>query len=148
MSRNEAEIALSTEPLPHIPKAKDEQLSLFAAEGMAKVQKQETQWRKEVLDPVLKKKPYWKKDFTTVSGMEVNPLATPLTIAEQDFNEIANPGEFPYTRGIHPTGYRGRLWTMRQFAGFGTAKQTNERFKYLLAQGQTGLSTAFHLPTL
>jgi methylmalonyl-CoA mutase N-terminal domain/subunit len=148
MSRNEAEIALPTETLPHIPKANDEQLSLFAPEGMGKVQKQETQWRKEVLDPVLKKKPYWKKDFTTVSGMEVNPLATPLTIAEQDFNEIAYPGEFPYTRGIHPTGYRGRLWTMRQFAGFGTAKQTNERFKYLLAQGQTGLSTAFHLPTL
>ncbi|HYK04188.1 MAG TPA: methylmalonyl-CoA mutase family protein [Thermoanaerobaculia bacterium] len=121
---------------------------MFAPESVGKVRKQETQWRKEVLDPVLKKKPYWKKDYTTVSGMEVNPLATPLTIAEQDFNEIANPGEFPYTRGIHPTGYRGRLWTMRQFAGFGTAKQTNERFKYLLAQGQTGLSTAFHLPTL
>jgi methylmalonyl-CoA mutase N-terminal domain/subunit len=148
MSRNEAEIAPSTEALPHIPKAKEEQLPLFAPEAMGKVQKQETQWRKEVLDPVLKKKAYWKKDYTTVSGMEVNPLATPLTIAEQDFNEIANPGEFPYTRGIHPTGYRGRLWTMRQFAGFGTAKQTNERFKYLLAQGQTGLSTAFHLPTL
>jgi methylmalonyl-CoA mutase N-terminal domain/subunit len=148
MSRNEAEITPSTEVLPLIPKAKDEQLSLFAPEGLGKVQKQDTQWRKEVLDPVLKKKPYWKKDYTTVSGMEVNPLATPLTIAEQDFNEIAYPGEFPYTRGIHPTGYRGRLWTMRQFAGFGTAKQTNERFKYLLAQGQTGLSTAFHLPTL
>jgi methylmalonyl-CoA mutase, N-terminal domain len=148
MSRNEAEIALPTETLPHIPRANDEQLSLFAPEAMGKVQKQETQWRKEVLDPVLKKKPFWKKDFTTVSGMDVNPLATPVTIAGQDFNEIANPGEFPYTRGIHPTGYRGRLWTMRQFAGFGTAKQTNERFKYLLAQGQTGLSTAFHLPTL
>src|SRR3954447_9112233 len=80
--------------------------------------------------------------------MDTNPLASPLSIADQDFHEIAYPGEFPYTRGIHPTGYRGRLWTMRQFAGFGTAKQTNERFKYLLAHGQTGLSTAFHLPTL
>jgi methylmalonyl-CoA mutase N-terminal domain/subunit len=148
MSRNEAEIARSTENLPLIPKAQDEQLSLFAAEGLGKVQKQEARWRKEVLDPVLKKKPYWKKDYTTVSSMDVNPLATPLSIAEQDFNEIAYPGEFPYTRGIHPTGYRGRLWTMRQFAGFGTARQTNERFKYLLSQGQTGLSTAFHLPTL
>jgi methylmalonyl-CoA mutase N-terminal domain/subunit len=148
MSRNEAEIARSTETLPLIPKAQDEQLSLFAAEGLGKVQKQEARWRKEVLDPVLKKKPYWKKDYTTVSSMDVNPLATPLSIAEQDFNEIAYPGEFPYTRGIHPTGYRGRLWTMRQFAGFGTARQTNERFKYLLSQGQTGLSTAFHLPTL
>jgi methylmalonyl-CoA mutase N-terminal domain/subunit len=90
----------------------------------------------------------WKKDFTTVSGMDTNPMATPLSVANQDFHEIGYPGEFPYTRGIHPSGYRGRLWTMRQFAGFGTAKQTNERFKYLLAHGQTGLSTAFHLPTL
>ncbi|HET8797275.1 MAG TPA: methylmalonyl-CoA mutase family protein, partial [Thermoanaerobaculia bacterium] len=108
----------------------------------------EARWRRDVLGPVLNRKPYWKKDYTTVSGMEMNPLATPLSIAGQDFHEIAYPGEFPYTRGIHPTGYRGRLWTMRQFAGFGTAKQTNERFKYLLTQGQTGLSTAFHLPTL
>src|SRR2546428_11764657 len=91
----------------------------------------------------------WKKDFTTVSGMEVNPLATPADIADVNFErDIAFPGEFPFTRGIHPTGYRGRLWTMRQFAGFGTAKQTNERFHYLLEHGQTGLSTAFHLPTL
>src|SRR5207237_8144250 len=89
-----------------------------------------------------------KKDVTTISGMEVNPMATPLSIADDDFREIAYPGEFPYTRGIHPTGYRGRLWTMRQFAGFGSARQTNERFHYLLDHGQTGLSTAFHLPTL
>jgi methylmalonyl-CoA mutase, N-terminal domain len=149
MSRNEAEIArATTETLPQIPKAKDEQLNLFSSESLRDVQQQEKQWRKDVLDPVLNKKPYWKKDYTTVSSMDINPLATPLTIADQDFHEIAYPGEFPYTRGIHPTGYRGRLWTMRQFAGFGTAKQTNERFKYLLSQGQTGLSTAFHLPTL
>jgi methylmalonyl-CoA mutase N-terminal domain/subunit len=81
-----------------------------------------------VLDPVLAKKPFWKKDYTTVSGMEVNPLATPLSVADDDFHEITYPGQFPYTRGIHPTGYRGRLWTMRQFAGFG-AQQTNERFR-------------------
>ncbi|HEY2325599.1 MAG TPA: methylmalonyl-CoA mutase family protein [Thermoanaerobaculia bacterium] len=104
---------------------------------------------KAVVSPEAAKKAPWKKDFTTVSGMEVNPLATPDDIASLDFDrEVALPGEFPYTRGIHPTGYRGRLWTMRQFAGFGTAKQTNERFKYLLSHGQTGLSTAFHLPTL
>jgi methylmalonyl-CoA mutase N-terminal domain/subunit len=149
MSRNEAEIAgFTPETLPQIPKAKDEQLNLFAPDALKDVQQQEKEWRKNVLQPVLNKKPYWKKDYTTVSSMEVNPLATPLTVADQDFHEIAYPGEFPYTRGIHPTGYRGRLWTMRQFAGFGTAKQTNERFKYLLSQGQTGLSTAFHLPTL
>ncbi len=100
-------------------------------------------------DPLAAKKAPWKSDFTTVSAMDVNPLATPSDVAELDFErDLAFPGQFPYTRGIHPTGYRGKLWTMRQFAGFGTAAQTNERFKYLLSQGQTGLSTAFHLPTL
>jgi methylmalonyl-CoA mutase N-terminal domain/subunit len=148
MSRIESEISRETTAVPHVPKAQEEQLSLFSSDALKTVQKEEAQWREKVLGPVLQKKPYWKKDYTTVSSMDMNPLATPLSIAEQDFREIAYPGEFPYTRGIHPTGYRGRLWTMRQFAGFGTARQTNERFKYLLTQGQTGLSTAFHLPTL
>src|SRR5688572_3851279 len=149
MSRNETDLRSNAAAvLPQSSKARDEQLSLFSRETVASIQKEESAWRRDVLGPVLKKKPYWKNDYTTVSAMEVNPLATPLSTADQDFHEIAYPGEFPYTRGIHPTGYRGRLWTMRQFAGFGTAKQTNERFKYLLAQGQTGLSTAFHLPTL
>ncbi|HXO20798.1 MAG TPA: methylmalonyl-CoA mutase family protein, partial [Thermoanaerobaculia bacterium] len=95
------------------------------------------------------KAPFWKRDFTTVSGLEVPLLVTPEQVADLDpRREIGIPGEFPYTRGIHPTGYRGKLWTMRQFAGFGTAADTNQRFKYLLAQGQTGLSVAFHLPTL
>jgi len=147
MSRNEAEIRTATAPAPP-PHAAEEQLNLFSADAIAEVRKEETQWRRDVLDPVLAKKPYWKKDFTTVSGMDVNPMATPLSVADQDFHEVAYPGQFPYTRGIHPTGYRGRLWTMRQFAGFGTAEHTNERFKYLLSQGQTGLSVAFHLPTL
>ncbi|MFP5284217.1 MAG: methylmalonyl-CoA mutase, partial [Thermoanaerobaculia bacterium] len=93
--------------------------------------------------------PAWKKDFTTVSGMEVPHLVTPEQTAGIDpLRQVGIPGEFPYTRGIHPTGYRGKLWTMRQFAGFGTAADTNQRFKYLLSQGQTGLSVAFHLPTL
>jgi methylmalonyl-CoA mutase N-terminal domain/subunit len=93
--------------------------------------------------------PYWKKDWTTVSGMEVPHLVTPEEVAGIDPpTAIGVPGEYPFTRGIHPTGYRGKLWTMRQFAGFGTAADTNQRFKYLLAQGQTGLSVAFHLPTL
>ncbi|MEO6193027.1 MAG: methylmalonyl-CoA mutase family protein [Thermoanaerobaculia bacterium] len=95
------------------------------------------------------KAPFWKEDFTTVSGMEVPHLVTPEQVADVDpLKTIGIPGEFPYTRGIHPTGYRGKLWTMRQFAGFGTAADTNQRFKYLLSQGQTGLSVAFHLPTL
>jgi methylmalonyl-CoA mutase N-terminal domain/subunit len=151
MSRNEAPAAstATVSPQPTLPpQAADQQLSLFAADAVEQVRAEEAKWRSEVLEPVVSKKPYWKKDFTTVSGMEVNPMATPLSVADQDFHEVAYPGQFPYTRGIHPTGYRGRLWTMRQFAGFGTAAQTNERFKYLLSQGQTGLSVAFHLPTL
>ena len=148
MSRHEADIRTTPTKAPTPIPASVEQLQLFSADAMRVVQKEEAQWRKEVLEPVLDKKPYWKKDFTTVSGMDVNPLATPASVAQQDFHEVAYPGQFPYTRGIHPTGYRGRLWTMRQFAGFGTAEHTNERFKYLLSQGQTGLSVAFHLPTL
>ncbi|HEX6087916.1 MAG TPA: methylmalonyl-CoA mutase family protein [Thermoanaerobaculia bacterium] len=149
MSRNETDVrSTAAAVLPQPPQSREEQLPLFSKDALGTVQKEETRWRRDVLEPVLKKKPFWKSDYTTVSGMDVNPMATPLSVADQDFHEIAYPGEFPYTRGIHPTGYRGRLWTMRQFAGFGTAKQTNERFKYLLSQGQTGLSTAFHLPTL
>src|SRR6266568_3031103 len=77
---------------------------------------------------MLAAKPPWKKDFTTVSGAQVNPLAGPDTIAAFDpERDLSWPGEYPFTRGVHPTGYRGKLWTMRQFAGYGTAKQTNER---------------------
>ncbi len=87
--------------------------------------------------------------FTTVSGEPVGLLYTPDDVKEINYlSEIGFPGEFPYTRGVHQTGYRGKLWTMRQFAGFGTPEDTNQRFKYLLEHGQTGLSTAFDLPTL
>lgn len=87
--------------------------------------------------------------FTTVSGEKINPLYTPEDMNTNNFiDEINFPGEFPFTRGIHPTGYRGKIWTMRQFAGFGSPEDTNERFKYLLKNGQTGLSVAFDLPTL
>jgi methylmalonyl-CoA mutase N-terminal domain/subunit len=106
-------------------------------------------WEQETLEPVLKKRPERKKRFETVSLDEVKGLYTPADAAGIDFErDIAFPGEFPYTRGIHPTGYRGKLWTMRQFAGFGTPEETNARFKYLLAHGQTGLSVAYDLPTL
>ena len=87
--------------------------------------------------------------FTSVSGEEVKPLYTPDDVKDLDYMRDLNfPGEYPYTRGIHANQYRGRLWTMRQFAGFGTPEDTNQRFKYLLANGQTGLSVAFDLPTL
>jgi methylmalonyl-CoA mutase N-terminal domain/subunit len=84
----------------------------------------------------------------TNSEKEVHPVYTPLDAAETDAAALGMPGVYPYTRGIHPTGYRGRLWTMRQFAGFGSARDTNERYKFLLAHGQTGLSVAFDFPTL
>jgi methylmalonyl-CoA mutase N-terminal domain/subunit len=84
----------------------------------------------------------------TNSSREVEPLYTRLDVAHEDPARLGLPGAYPYTRGIHPTGYRGKLWTMRQFAGFGSARDTNERFKFLLAHGQTGLSTAFDFPTL
>ena len=87
--------------------------------------------------------------FTTVSSAPIEMLYGPDDIRQVNFlNDIGYPGEFPYTRGIHPTGYRGKLWTMRQFAGFGTPEDTNERYHYLLEHGQTGLSVAFDLPTL
>jgi methylmalonyl-CoA mutase N-terminal domain/subunit len=86
--------------------------------------------------------------FSTVSDMEVDPLYTADDLSPDATARIGFPGEFPYTRGVYPSMYRGRLWTMRQFAGFGTAEDTNARFRFLLAQGQTGLSTAFDMPTL
>jgi methylmalonyl-CoA mutase N-terminal domain/subunit len=105
-------------------------------------------WEKSVAESFAKK-PRWKRDFTTVSGAPVDPLAGPDTLAGFDpERDLGWPGEYPYTRGVQPTMYRGKLWTMRQFAGYGTARQTNQRFHYLLDHGQTGLSTAFHLPTL
>src|SRR5437870_6609006 len=90
-----------------------------------------------------------RRSFTTISGRPINQLYTPDDIASLDYErDLADPGEFPYTRGIHPSGYRGRLWTMRQFAGFGTPEATNQRYKQLLKAGGTGLSVAFDLPTL
>src|SRR5258705_3707088 len=87
--------------------------------------------------------------FTTISGRSINELYTPADIVSLDYGrDLADPGGFPYTRGIHPTGYRGKLWTMRQFAGFGTPEDTNARYKQLLKARRNGLSLAFDLPTL
>ena len=106
-------------------------------------------WERETLEPALKKHPEKQKRFESVSLEEVDRLYTPADTAPLDFSrDISFPGEFPYTRGIHPTGYRGKIWTMRQFAGFSTPEETNSRFRYLLEQGQTGLSVAYDLPTL
>jgi methylmalonyl-CoA mutase, N-terminal domain len=107
------------------------------------------QWEKNTLNPALQKSAERQKQFTTVSGYPIRRLYTEADLEGWDsVRDLSFPGEPPYTRGIHATMHRGRMWTMRQFAGFGTAEDTNERFRYLLAQGQTGLSTAFDLPTL
>ena len=106
-------------------------------------------WLHETLEPALKKSPERAAHFTTISGREIDRLYTAEDVEGIDgATDIGQPGEFPYTRGIHATGYRGRLWTMRQFAGFGTPEETNARYKTLLAAGGTGLSVAFDLPTL
>src|SRR5512133_3229303 len=106
-------------------------------------------WEQEVLEPALKKAPERAASFTTVSGRPIARLYTPDDIASLDYcRDLNDPGQFPYTRGIHATGYRGKVWTMRQFAGFGTPEETNQRYKELLRAGGTGLSVAFDLPTL
>ena len=105
------------------------------------------EWELKVRDAIAKH-PERKERFETPSGLEVKRLYTPLDFHEEDYLEkLGFPGEYPFTRGVYTTMYRGRLWTMRQYAGFGTAEETNRRFKYLLSQGQTGLSVAFDLPT-
>ncbi len=108
-------------------------------------------WYKQTFNPVIAKHPERDAAFITASSTPVEALYTREDLADRNLSydtDIGYPGEFPYTRGVHPTGYRGKLWTMRQFAGFGTAEDSNERYLRLLELGQTGLSVAFHHPTL
>ncbi|GAB6887529.1 methylmalonyl-CoA mutase family protein [Desulfothermus okinawensis JCM 13304] len=105
------------------------------------------EWEEKVLSKVLARFPERKKEFKTVGGLELPRLALPREIDDEYLEKLGFPGQYPYTRGVQPTMYRSRLWTMRQYAGFATAKETNERYRYLLEQGQTGLSVAFDLPT-
>src|SRR5216117_3467560 len=103
------------------------------------------EWKRELYDATPERK---GELFSTISGIENEPLYTPETVEIGYDRDLGYPGVYPFTRGVYPSMYRGRLWTMRQFAGFGTAEETNERFRYLLEHGQTGLSTAFDMPTL
>src|SRR5262245_58200801 len=106
-------------------------------------------WERETLEPALARAPERPAAFTTISGRPIERLYAAEDLDGIDgARDMAPPGAFPYTRGIHPSGYRGKLWTMRQFAGFGTPEDTNARYKALLAAGGTGLSVAFDLPTL
>jgi len=121
---------------------------MFHEQKLRQIREREDTWRRENLAKTLSKFPERKKQFTTDSNITLERVYTPLSVEGLDYNrDLAFPGEYPYTRGIYSTMYRGRLWTMRQYAGFGTAEQTNQRFKYLLKQGQTGLSVAFDFPT-
>lgn len=104
-------------------------------------------WENDVVAPVLAKQPERREKFETTSGIEIERLYTPEDVRVDYDADLGYPGVFPYTRGVYPTMYRGRPWTMRQYAGFGTAEETNQRYKYLLEHGQTGLSVAFDLPT-
>ena len=128
---------------------KDTKASTNLNKNDSDYRKAHDKWVKEVLEPALAKHPERNKKFMTTSSQKVDRLYTPLNNLDLDYEaDISFPGQFPYTRGIHSTMYRGRLWTMRMFAGFGSAEETNARFKYLLQQGNAGLSTAFDLPTL
>ena len=109
----------------------------------------ELRWQEQVLKPALEKSRERREVFATLSGVPVENLYTPADLAEFNYErDLGDPGEYPFTRGIHATMYRGKLWTMRQFSGFGAPEDTNQRLHYLLKQGQTGLSIAFDLPTL
>lgn len=110
--------------------------------------KSKQEWHENTLIPALQRAPERRQKFQTSSGLIILPVYTPEDIPDFNYLErLGYPGEYPFTRGVQPTMYRGRLWTMRQYAGYGTAEESNKRFRYLLSEGQTGLSVAFHLPT-
>src|SRR5437773_5779996 len=109
---------------------------------------EKSRWQAQTYEKAKAKAPERQPRFTTSSEVEVRPIETPDAAPPEKYVEqLGFPGEFPFTRGVQPTMYRGRFWTMRQYAGFGTAEESNRRYRYLLSQGQTGLSVAFDLPT-
>ena len=122
---------------------------MFDQEKLKALKKRRRQWEESVLEEALTRHPERMEHFMTTSSATVERLYTPLDVADQDYErDLGFPGEYPFTRGVHATMHRGRLWTMRMFAGFGTAEETNARYKYLLEHGETGLSVAFDMPTL
>jgi methylmalonyl-CoA mutase N-terminal domain/subunit len=122
---------------------------MYDQESLSELARRLDEWQKSTLASHLAKYPERQQKFMTTSGQPIKRLYTPLEVADQDYlTDLGLPGEYPFTRGVHPTLYRGRPWTMRMFAGFGTAEETNARYKYLMEQGNMGLSVAFDLPTL
>ena len=121
---------------------------MFNKKEIEKIKNETDNWESKKVNPTLAKRPERKDKFLSTSGITFKRLYTPADIGEMDYDkDMSLPGEYPYTRGVQPTMYRGRLWTMRQYAGFSTAEESNKRYKYLLQQGTTGLSVAFDLPT-
>jgi len=121
----------------------------FDPEDIQRLKQDRARWERETLGPHVDRAPEWSERFTTVSGKPIERLYTPLDVPALDYQkDLGFPGGYPFTRGVQPTMYRGRFWTMRQYSGFGSAEETNQRYRYLLEQGQMGLSVAFHLPTL
>jgi len=112
------------------------------------IEKEFNEWEENEVSSFIKRAPESKSEYTTASGMRTKRTYTPLDVKDTPFEDVGFPGQYPFTRGPYPTMYRGKNWTMRQIAGFGTARETNGRFKYLIAQGQTGLSIDFDMPTL
>jgi len=122
---------------------------VFKKEKLGQIKEKRTDWEKNCYSKTIKDHPERKSKFENLSGTEIKSIYTPEDIANLDYNSDGGfPGVYPFLRGVHSTMYRGRLWTMRQFAGFGSAEETNERYKYLLEHGETGLSVAFDYPTL
>src|SRR4051812_525649 len=139
-SKQSGTVALEEGPLGEVP--------LADGGSLAALRDAIAEWRREDVARARDKQPLRKERFVTWSGIEVPDLVTPADVPLDYARDLGLPGRYPFTRGVQPTMYRGRLWTMRMFAGFGTPEQTNKRFRYLVEQGQTGLSTAFDFPTL
>src|SRR6266568_7181540 len=121
---------------------------MFDADAIERIKAMRRDWEANELREFLARQPESRSEYRTGSGLPVERVYTPADIADTGFEEIGLPGRYPYTRGPYPTMYRGRNWTMRQIAGFGTGEDTNRRFRYLIEQGQTGLSVDFDMPTL
>ncbi|MDH4221346.1 MAG: methylmalonyl-CoA mutase family protein [Candidatus Bathyarchaeota archaeon] len=122
---------------------------MFDEQSLSKITKEREKWEKTTVPSWLRRNPERKGEFKTTSGINIKRLYTPEDVKNLDYlRDLGFPGQFPFTRSLHATMYRGRLWTMRQFSGFGTAEQTNKRFRYLLKEGETGLSVAFDYPTI
>ena len=121
---------------------------LYKPEALQKIEENLREWEERVLEPWMKSAPERRKSFTNLSGIEIKRIYTPLDVAHLDYDIVGFPGDYPFTRGVYPTMYRGRVWTMRMFSGYGSPEETNKRLKYLLEHGETGLSIAFDTPTL